>query len=277
MFKQRTDELIAARTHMLAVISHELRTPLHSCLFHAQEIAAKHGDSEEIKLLLQGAAQLCALTNDVLDLTKLELAQMEENDGTDDDDAATPSPVRMQHLRDSVKGLVQGAVLRERLAGNEAIASVEEVSINWNVETHQQDIVLDVPRWQQVLLNYVSNAIKYGRPPLTVNVLLTSHVPAASGPRVGRLAPAQQYLLLEVVDSGLMQNVAGLFQPFRAGASQKRLPGKLSLGVGLSVVRLNAFKMRGCAGQFRRSWCENCMFFMVPFTCLLYTSPSPRD
>ena len=146
--EEKSRELEAASRHkseFLANMSHELRTPLNAVLGYAEliqdgiygDVPAKMGDV--LERIQQNGRHLLGLINDVLDLSKIEAGQL------------TLSPVDY-----SMRELVLDVV-----SATEALAAEKKLAL-------EVDAPADLPRGRgderrltQVLLNLVSNAIKF--------------------------------------------------------------------------------------------------------------------
>jgi len=196
----------AAKTQFLASMSHELRTPLNAIVGFAEALdlgigaddAAKR--REMLNYIITAGRQLNDLIGNVLDYAKIESGMVEVASG----------PVAIDDV-----------VL-------DVMPSVEQLGKKSNITllpwTMSGAVVLgDGAYLRQVLLNLMSNAIKYNRPGGTVE--------CRSAEKNGRL-------LLSVVDNGpgIAAEFHGrVFEPFdRLRQQQTDVPG---LGVGLSISR----------------------------------------
>jgi signal transduction histidine kinase len=141
-------ELAAASRHkseFLANMSHELRTPLNAVLGYAEliqdgiygEVPDKMGDV--LERIQQNGRHLLGLINDVLDLSKIEAGQL------------TLSPVDY-----SMRELVLDVV-----SATEALAAEKKLALEVDAPADLPPGRGDERRLTQVLLNLVSNAIKF--------------------------------------------------------------------------------------------------------------------
>jgi len=146
--EQKSRELEAASRHkseFLANMSHELRTPLNAVLGYAELI--QDGIYGEVSTKMQGVLEriqqngrhLLGLINDVLDLSKIEAGQL------------TLSPVDYS-LRELVLDVV---------SSTEALAAEKKLVLEVDVPSDLPRGRGDERRLTQVLLNLVSNAIKF--------------------------------------------------------------------------------------------------------------------
>ncbi|MGH7904798.1 MAG: GAF domain-containing protein, partial [Candidatus Dormibacteraceae bacterium] len=133
-----------AKSRFLAAMSHELRTPLNSILGFAQLLGGlDFGPLNErqrryVSYVESSGRHLLELINDVLDLSKVQAGQMEINlDDLDPSEVARDAVARMRPLAAG-----RGLRLRTRMRGGLRVRA-------------------DRRRLTQVLLNFLSNAIKF--------------------------------------------------------------------------------------------------------------------
>jgi signal transduction histidine kinase/CheY-like chemotaxis protein len=218
--KKRTNELILARdraeaadqakTDFLAVISHEIRTPLNSILGYAGLLKDDLVD-ETHRAWLQSIEEcgeaLCGIIGDILDFSHMEAGRLQLN----------PRPVRLQPL---VQTIVTMFSPRAAARGIELACDV--------APGVPAAVATDGTRLRQVLVNLISNAIKF-TPAGRVEVFV----------RPGRGDPAPGGSL-RVVQFAVRDNGVGippekrevLFKPFsQADASPTRQFGGIGLGL----------------------------------------------
>jgi PAS domain S-box-containing protein len=133
-----------AKSTFLANMSHELRTPLNGILGYAQLLSRGNDltamQKKGLNIIQNSGEHLLTLLNDILDLSKIEVDQMELHPAT-------------FHLQNMLKGLVGTFQIR-----------AEEKGINFDYECFANlplGVHGDEKRLRQVLLNLLSNAIKF--------------------------------------------------------------------------------------------------------------------
>jgi signal transduction histidine kinase len=132
------------KSEFLANVSHELRTPLNSILGFT-ELLKDQVNSNDLKLtrylqnILSSGNHLLDLINDLLDLAKIEAGKME---------------VRSEPL--SLPDLFEGLVSLLK-----PLTEAKSLTIAPSVETGVPILHTDPAKLQQVLYNFLSNAIKY--------------------------------------------------------------------------------------------------------------------
>jgi len=210
-----------AKSEFLASMSHELRTPLNAIIGFSQMVKLDPdrrltaSQVEYVELALGGANHLLELINEILDLSKIEANQVQ--------------------LR--IAAVDAADTVRECLAMADPLRKKHGIEIVNNLEPLRPVRVLaDEVRLKQVLLNLVSNAIRFNKPQGRVSV---EGAPAEHG-----------RLRISVVDTGQgiaekdQVRVFEMFHQIRAD------PGIASdgTGIGLYVSKLLVDKMGGAIG-----------------------------
>jgi signal transduction histidine kinase len=218
--REEAEAASAAKSEFLASMSHELRTPLNAVLGFAQllQLDRKQPLSprqhERITYVLRGGEHLLRLIDDVLDLSRIEAGGI----------TISSEPVAIAALLDDVITTLGPLAARSGIAlalapGSDAGAPVA---------------VADRTRLSQILMNFGSNAIKYGRP---------------GGHVTFRVEPGEARVRIAVVDDGIgipAEQRAKLFEPFhRAGQETGPIEGT---GIGLAISKRLAALMGGSVG-----------------------------
>jgi signal transduction histidine kinase len=208
--EQKGRELEAASRHkseFLANMSHELRTPLNAVLGYAEliqdgiygEVPSKMADV--LERIQQNGRHLLGLINDVLDLSKIEAGQL------------TLSPVDY-----SMRELVLDVV-----SATEALAAEKQLALEVDAPANLPPGRGDERRLTQVLLNLVSNAIKFTE---------------AGSVSIGAKAE-DGHFLVTVSDTGVgiaPEDQARIFEEFhQVDSSSTRRKG--GTGLGLAIAR----------------------------------------
>ena len=213
--RQRTAQAEAAsraKSTFLAHMSHEIRTPLNAVIGLSQLMARMELPPEGQRFIghiQQAGEQLLALTNDVLDLSRIEAGEM--------------------HLESVPFEL--GPLLHALCAMVEPQALAKGLTLRLDTGVAQPawpgPLLGDPLRLKQVLLNLLGNAVKF-----TPAGEVTLRVAARE--EAGRVA-----LRFEVRDTGIgisAEQRARIFEPFmQADSSTTRRFG--GTGLGLSIVR----------------------------------------
>jgi PAS domain S-box-containing protein len=216
--RQAADKANLAKSEFLTCMSHELRSPLNAILGFAQLMnagatAPTAAQKMAIDQILHGGWYLLDLVNDILDLATIEAGQLSLN--------LAPEPLADVLLDCQV------------MIAPQATASGIRV-IFLNVEPGFW-VQADRRRLKQVLINLLTNAIKYNRPNGTVEVSW-------------ELRPGARVRIM-VKDGGIgltPDKLAQLFQPFnRLGKEASAVEGT---GIGLVVSKRLVEMMGGQIG-----------------------------
>ncbi len=208
----RAESASRAKSEFLARMSHELRTPLNSIIGFSQLLELEGLDprqNEHVAYVLKAGGHLLELINEVLELAKIEAGRT----------TISPEPVA---LADTV---------RESLALVVPLAGEHDVTLEIDTDglSHDWHVHADRQRLKQVLLNVLSNAIKYNRPGGRVDV-------SFAVTETGRVRTT-------IADTGIgiaPEQLVKLFEPFeRLGAELTQIEGT-GLGLALSKRLLEA-------------------------------------
>jgi signal transduction histidine kinase/ActR/RegA family two-component response regulator len=193
-----------AKNAFLSHTSHELRTPLNSILGFAQLLQFSDldpDDRDSTERILESGRRLLVLIDELIDIARIESGDLH----------LAVAPVAVVPLVDEIS----------RLLG--PLAAERSIAVEHRFDDAHLGVQADRRRLSQVLMNLVSNAIKYNR---SGGTIILSY--AADGENVG----------VVVSDTGPGISAADLdrvFVPFerlRAGAS-----GIEGTGIGLSLAR----------------------------------------
>ncbi len=219
---ERTAELAAAmekaqaadkiKSAFLATMSHELRTPLNSIIgFTGIILRERVGplneeQKKQLNMVRSSSQHLLALINDVLDISKIEAGQLQiAHEDVD--------------IRQVIEKVVQSA---SPLAENKGI------EIGYRIIAEDTQIMADSRRVEQVLLNLVSNAIKFTEKG-SVRIACES-----DGPNI----------TVNVTDTGIgikeedMETIFKTFRQVDSGISRKHEGTGLGLSISRRLVQL---------------------------------------
>ena len=134
-----------AKSEFLSRMSHELRTPLNAILGFSQLLGMDElntDQQEAVEQINRGGRHLLELINEVLDISRIDSGQM----------ALSSEPVFVSDVIDEVLDLMGPLVNARKL-----LVTFPPVG------AFNEHVLADRQRLKQVLLNLVSNAIKYNR------------------------------------------------------------------------------------------------------------------
>ena len=196
-----------AKSEFLATMSHELRTPLNAIMglsqLLQQEIFGSMNDKQKeyIDCIYDSGVHLLELINDILDLSKIEAGKEE----------LSLQPLQVEHLCNYVISTV-----RER-------AEEKGLELTCSIDQKADSCIADERRIKQMLLNLLTNAIKF----------------TSKGKVSLQVTKLPQGIAFRVCDTGIgiePHQFKYLFEPF------KQLDSRLNrqyegTGLGLALTR----------------------------------------
>lgn len=217
-------EVSRLKSHFLANMSHELRTPLNSIIGYTEMlnegIYGPLTDKQRDRLdrVTRNGQHLLQLINDILDLSKIEAGRME----------LAVEPVDLND------------VLNECMATFEPLAQKKTLEMIREIPDELPKILVDRGRMVQVLMNLISNAVKFTQAgavtvrvrPITMSQVLDFPIQL----QAGKSGP---WVLVTVEDTGLgiaPEDQQIIFDEFRQadGSPTRQYEGT---GLGLSITR----------------------------------------
>ncbi len=199
----------AAKSEFLASMSHELRTPLNSILGFAQllqrdkKAPLTEKQLDRLEHVLRGGEHLLRLIDDILDLSRIEAGRV----------LVSNEPVGIREVLDEVKATLDPMAAR---AGIRLTLGA--------IPQQLPQVIADRTRFAQILINFGSNALKYGKPSgnaqFSVELLNDG------------------FARISMTDDGIgipLDQQDKIFQPFhRAGQETGPIQGT---GIGLAITR----------------------------------------
>lgn len=141
-----------AKSKFISSVSHELRTPMHAIMGYSQLFELDEDLDEEkrdySRQIIQAGNHLLALIDQILEFSKIEAGKLKFN----------LQQVSLNNLLHEIETLMQ------------TLASKHQVLLSLSLPDGDISFRSDRLRLKQVLLNLISNAIKYNRPGGTVDI-----------------------------------------------------------------------------------------------------------
>ncbi len=232
---QKTLEASDTLKKFLATFSHELRSPLNSIIGFSELVTTQYNDlspesvQEFMKNINASGRHLQQIINDILDLSKIEAGKMDLH--------IASYPV--SYFEEGVR-----RVLASEIAG-------KDIRLEFALSPEFDEIVVDQTRFKQILINLVSNAIKFSSRSATVTI---------SSQRV------RNDIEFEVRDAGVgikPEEFGGLFKPFRQAPSGQEL-SRQGLGLGLAITK-KLVELHGGTIWIESEWGKGTsVFFQIP-------------
>ena len=142
---KKAEDASLAKTRFLNNMSHDIRTPMNAILGYAQLMEDELNEkdlpkaSEYLEKLQQSGNLLLSIINNVLDMARIESGRMEidENYG------------RIEDIRQTLFEIFEDEAEKKNLA------------LHYTISVEHEHILTDVTKVKEILVNILSNAIKY--------------------------------------------------------------------------------------------------------------------
>jgi len=203
--KDKAENANTAKSEFLANMSHELRTPLNSIIGFSQLAELDKDNTTQQKTYAQeinkAGKHLLSLINDVLDLTSIEIGRVKLN----------IEPVRFASIINECYHLIN------------SLAVEKNIKLNFADFQCEYRVQADYLRLKQIILNIISNAVKYTPESGSVEVSCNT---------------TNNKMILRISDTGKginKENLSHLFEPFnRLGMENSNIQGT---GIGLVISK----------------------------------------
>ena len=140
---KKAEAASAAKTRFLFSMSHDIRTPMNAIIGYS-DLLEKHIDQKEmalgyVKKIKSSNSMLLSLINYTLEMARIESGMTTLREDTGD----------LQQFMEILKSVSEPQITKKNL------------NFDWNLKVMHNYIVCDVTKLREIVVNIVSNAIKY--------------------------------------------------------------------------------------------------------------------
>lgn len=227
-------ELDSAKTNFIATISHELKTPISSIKMSTQLLEHSETGSlnDEQRQLIEGikedSARLLQITGELLNMSQVETGNIQLN----------------------IQSTDPGIIVQYAIDTTKLQAEQKKIKLQMDVEPDIPNIVADVEKTAWVLINFLTNAIRYSIEDSEIIVSLRKEDKGA---------------LFSVKDFG-----KGIDSRYKKKIFERyfQIPGSLKSGSGLGLAISKEFieTQGGTIGVESEPGMGSTFFFIVPYS-----------
>lgn len=206
--RERDEKLNNEKLRFFTNISHELRTPLTLILGPVKQLLEQEGlgsyHRSRVDLIHQNANRLLRLVNQILDFRRAETGELKLK-------------VANTNILNTTKDIFNSF---------HELAQSKNINFNLNVEDVPEECLLDVDKYNKILYNLLSNAMKFTNTNGNVDLYL------------GISEGDDKNLILEVSDDGIgipVESKEKIFSRFYQAKNSKE--NTTGTGIGLSLVK----------------------------------------
>lgn len=210
-----------AKSVFLSNMSHDIRTPMNAIVGFTN-LAITHQDNPEqvteyLKKIQTSGNHLLSLINDILDMSHIESGKIQLDE----------KPCSLPDILYSLRNILQADIHAKQL----------ELQID-TVDVVDENIYCDKLRLNQVLLNLLSNSVKYTGAGGTVSMRITEKAGAPAGYAI------YEFLIRDTGIGMSSEFVAHIFEPFERerNSTISKIQGT---GLGMSITKNIVDMMNG--------------------------------
>lgn len=240
-----------AKTMFLNNMSHDMRTPMNAIMGFTN-LASMHLDDRELVRdylgkIAAASDHLLSLINDVLDMSRIESGKV----------AIEETSCSLTQILQSIQSMIQ--------------ADLETKKLNFRLDDSaliHPDVVCDRLRLDQVLLNALSNALKFT--PAGGDIILT----AAERPGDTEDTAVYEFCIKDTGIGMAPEFIDHIFEPFERERTST-VSGIQGTGLGMSITKNLVELMNGTIAVESRKGCGSA--FTFTFTFRFGEAPAEQD
>ncbi|NWG37190.1 sensor histidine kinase [Nitrososphaera sp.] len=139
---ERLKEQDVIKDEFINIAAHELRTPVLPIVLSAENLADSMPEEENVKIILRNANRITKLTNDILDVSRIE-----------------SNTFKLQKQKTNIRRLAEEVIqdARYKMPADQKV----ELALESSVIPAMEELFIDRSRINQVLVNLVDNAVNF--------------------------------------------------------------------------------------------------------------------
>lgn len=213
---KESENLNKLKSHLISNISHELRTPLNVITSSVQLLRYKSRNSKELTentfdIIDNNCNRLLRLTNNLIDIDKYEYGKLS---------------LKLENI--NIVDLIENLVI-----STSPLANSKNLHLVFDTNDEYVYMAVDIDKIERVVLNLISNAIKFSKPNNDINITLIRH---------------EDNLKIIVADKGIgiaEKDLTKIFNRFSQIDTSLTRKNEGS-GIGLSIVDSFVKSHNGC-------------------------------
>ncbi len=247
-------ELDTLKSAFIANMSHELRTPMNAIIGYTDllldEVDGPLNEDQKasLKKVSANARHLLQLINDVLDISKIESGKIE----------LRPREVDLKELIDGIMVTFEPLIAKKGL------------TFTLNIEAGAEKLYVDEDKTKQILINLISNAVKFTHEGgITIEAKVSERGMDSEG--------KPQFVEILVKDTGIgikREDLDKIFDKF-AQADVSTTRQYEGTGLGLSIVRGLVALHKGMVWAESEVGKGSTFYILLPFKKEVFEKPQP--
>ena len=249
---QQAQEGSKAKTDFLFAMSHDLRTPMNAIIGYANLMESHWGEKEKTKEYLNklkdSSCFLLALIGNILEVSRIESGKETLHETVWD----------IRKLNGTLDVLLENEITRKCL------------KVTRHIDITHQNVLCDTMKLREILMNLMSNAVKYTPTYGSVDVNIEE---------LSAAEPNHMLLRIAVADSGIGINKEYIPHLFEAFSRERNTSesGIMGTGLGLRIVKSFVELMNGTVTVESTQGKGSCFTVEIPLKLALAENSKPNE
>ena len=249
---QQAQDGSKAKTDFLFAMSHDLRTPMNAIIGYANLMESHWGEKEKTKEYLNklkdSSCFLLALIGNILEVSRIESGKETLHETVWD----------IRKLNGTLDVLLENEITRKCL------------KVTRHIDITHQNVLCDTMKLREILMNLMSNAVKYTPTYGSVDVNIEE---------LSAAEPNHMLLRITVADSGIGINKEYIPHLFEAFSRERNTSesGIMGTGLGLRIVKSFVELMNGTVTVESTQGKGSCFTVEIPLKLALAENSKPNE